>query len=512
MSEHTVDNTVSYTKSSGMKVLAFFCIFMVCGVATILKFDTYFTDFWRIRKCDPTPYTEGDFMWGCQGITVSRYDSGSIFLDVQKDAVASAKNADVVIFGNSRTKRSFSTTAIDEYFESKGLTYVVLAAEGAGYKSALITMERFDLKPKIIMVNHEIFYTDLISPNFRELVDFPEKYKTRFTFFYNAQRVQKWACQSNIGWLKKFYCSGKVGGRWRSARTASMKWNLVAPEEDQVLITPKPDFKIRMAGQMVTRSREFLETKGYEEACPLWYMVNSPKAGTNLLKVAEEELGIQTVYKEVAGLYSYDDSHLDRPNSEKWAKEFIKVLDPAIDTCLAGGGRYTPKAEVPFDINTADIAGDSDFESYRLRDGVTVQDSVAEAPDGTMTADTFTVAKAGVPIQKIFRATEIKAGTTMTFGGWFWSEDALDIQLRLIKSCTRDTPMESFAQNHYLSEKPKRLTVSYTFKEDHGCALIRMVALKPETTFNAWRARADYEIIPEETSEENEDTDTVEEE
>jgi len=167
---------------------------------------------------------------------------------------------------------------------------------------------------------------------------------------------------------------------------------------------------------------------------------------------------------------------------------------------------------VPFDINTADIAGDSDFESYRLRDGVTVQDSVAEAPDGTMTADTFTVAKAGVPIQKIFRATEIKAGTTMTFGGWFWSEDALDIQLRLIKSCTRDTPMESFAQNHYLSEKPKRLTVSYTFKEDHGCALIRMVALKPETTFNAWRARADYEIIPEETSEENEDTDTVEEE
>jgi len=313
MTEHSVDNSVSYTTSSGRKVLAFFLVFLVCGVGTIIKFDTYFTDFWRIRVCDPTPYTQDDFMWGCQGITVSRYDSGSIFLGVQKDAIRNAENADVVIFGNSRTKRSFSTTAIDEYFKSKGLTYVVLAAEGAGYKSALITMERFNLKPKIIMVNHEIFYTDFISPNFRELVDFPEKYKTRFTFFYNAQRVQKWACQSNIKWLKEYYCSGTVRGRWRSARTASMKWNLE-----------------RMAGQMVRRSRELLEFKGYEESCPIWYIVNSPKAGTNALKIAEEELGIQTVYKEVAGLYSYDDSHLDRPNSEKWAKEFVKAHDDDI--------------------------------------------------------------------------------------------------------------------------------------------------------------------------------------
>ncbi|MDB2439143.1 hypothetical protein N9W89_10535 [Hellea sp.] len=483
---------------------------MVFGVGTILKFDTYFTDFWRIRNCDPTPYTEGDFMWGCQGITVSRYDSGSIFLGVQKDAIKNAENADVVIFGNSRTKRSFSTNGIDDYFKSKGLTYVVLAAEGAGYKSALITMERFDLKPKIIMANYEIFYTDLISPNFRELVDFPEKYKTRFTFFYNAQRVQKFACQSNIKWLKDFYCSGKVGGRWRSARTASMKWNLVAPEEDQVLITPNPDYRIRAAGQMVTRAREFLEVKGYEDACPIMYLVNSPNTGTSAFEIGKEELGIQFVYKDVPGLYSYDKSHLDRPNSEKWAKEFVKALDPAIDTCLSGGGRYTPKVEIPFDINTADVAGVSDFETWLLRDGVTVSDSVSEAPDGTLTADTFTIEKAGVPIQKIYRETAIKAGTTVTFGGWFWSEDEMDIQLRLIKSCTRDTPMETFATNYNLSNKPKRMTVSYTFKEDHGCALIRMVGLQPGTSFNAWQARADYQMPTDETLQTEEDVETEE--
>ena len=511
MTEKSVDNTVSYAQKPGWKMLAFLCVFLIAGAASIVKFDSYFTDFWKIRHCNPEGYEKGDFMWGCYGIKLDRYASGAVFLGVEKKAIKYAQEADVIIFGNSRTKRSFSTDAIDEYFKQKGLTYVVLAVEGAGYKSALITMERFKLDPKILMVNNEIFLTDTISPAFRELVDFPDKYKTRFTFFYNAQRVQKWACQSNIKWLEKFYCEGTIRARWRSAVTGSMKWDLIAPEEKQVLIKPNPDHKISSAGQIVSRSRELLATKGYENACPIWYIVDSPQAGTNALKVSERELDIQTVQKHVRGLYSYDNSHLDRPNSEKWAKEFVKALDPAIDTCLAGGGRYTPKVEVPFDINTADIAGKSDFEAYQFRDGVTVADSVAEAPDGTMTADTFTVAKAGVPIQKVFRATEIKAGTTMTFGGWFWSEDEMNIQLRLIKSCTRDTPMETFAQNHYLTDKPRRLTVSYTFKEDHGCALIRMVALKPEVSFNAWRARADYELTPIETVTDNKEPQIIEE-
>jgi len=225
--------------------------------------------------------------------------------------------------------------------------------------------------------------------------------------------------------------------------------------------------------------------------------------GPNSLKIAEEKLGIQTVYTYVDGLYTYDKSHLDRPNSEKWAKEFVKLLAPVVDTCLAGGGRYVPQEEEIFDISTADTAGESDFETWSRRPGVTVTDAAAEAPDGTMTADIFTIEKAGAPIQKVYKEMAIKAGTTMTFGGWFWSEDEMGIQLRLIKSCTRDTPMESFAKNFTLNEKPQRVSVSYTFKEDHGCALIRMVGLNPEKSFNGWRARADYQeaVTPTDTEE-----------
>jgi len=399
MTEHFVDNTVSYTKASGLKVLAFFCVFMVCGVATILKFDTYFTDFWKIRQCNPEGYERNEFMFRCVGT-----------------------DGEVIKADNyNSTKRSFSTDTIDSFFKERGLTYAILASEGAGYKSAILTMERMNLNPKILMVNHEVFYAKEITPAFREMVDFPDKYKTRFTFFYNAQKLQRFICKSKYEKLKNLYCNGKARARWRSVITSRENWNYIAPEKDQELIRPNPDARIFAADQLVERSRRVLEVRGYEETCPIWYIVNS----------------------------------------------------------------------------------ESDFETWSRRPGVTVTDAAAEAPDGTMTADIFTIEKAGAPIQKVYKEMAIKAGTTMTFGGWFWSEDEMGIQLRLIKSCTRDTPMESFAKNFTLNEKPQRVSVSYTFKEDHGCALIRMVGLNPEKSFNGWRARADYQeaVTPTDTEE-----------
>jgi len=447
MTETHVDNTVSYTQKAGWKMLAFTFVFIIAGGISIVKFDSYFTDFWKIRNCQADGYE----------------------------------------------RQEYTTTAMDEYFKKKGLTYYLLAAEGSGYKSAILALERLNLKPKIIMVNHEIFQTNKISPVFRELVDFPEKYKTRFTFFYNAQKVHKWSCKSKFDWIREFYCSGTARGKkWRSAVTGAEKWSFVADDKDQVLINPNPDSRISIAGELVNRSRELLESKDFGPACPIWYIVNNPTAGTNSLAIAGEELGIQTAFVEVSNLYTYDNSHLDRPNSEKWAKEFVKVLDPVIDTCLSGKAQYVPKVKETYEAKEADVTGVTDFESWSIRTGVTVSNATAAAPDDTITADTILVEKAGTPLQKVYRDTPIKAGAKMTFGGWFWSEEEMDIQLRIIKSCSRDTPMESTAKTYALSSEPTRLSVSHDFKEDHDCALIRLMGLKSGASFNAWQSRADF--------------------
>jgi hypothetical protein len=236
--------------------------------------------------------------------------------------------------------RSFSTDAMDNYFKNKGLTYVIFAVEGASYASALHTIEKLNLKPKIVMTNNEILFSNVVGDAFGDLVYFPDKYKTRFDFFHAAQSVQKWACQSGIKKLEDFYCTGRRGAGWRSAVTGRFKWELVAEEEKNIPFTARDEQDpptLRMS-RVLPNAKEFTGISQFKDSCQLLYLVNSPASEPNLMRSIGDLFEIETVYADDLDLKSYDGSHLDRPSSEAWAAEFVKALDPAIDRCLSSGG------------------------------------------------------------------------------------------------------------------------------------------------------------------------------
>jgi len=494
MTENTVDNTIQYSKASGFKLLAFLCVFLIAGVVSIIKFDSYFTDFWKIRKCNPEGYARGDFMTACAGIKVDRYAFGSIYLGSQKNAVKNAKTADVIIFGNSRTMRSFSTDAMDSYFKSKGLTYLIFAVEGASFASAQHTVDKLGLKPKIVMTNTEILYTDVVGAAFSDLVYFPDKYKTRFDFFHAAQSLQKWACQSGIKTLENYYCKGRTNAGWRSAVTGRFDWELVAEPEKNLLITPRTEKNppTSRLSAILPNAEEFLGNSNFKDSCHVLYMVNSPNSEPNLQTALADEVGALPVYTPFNDLKTYDKSHLDRPESERWSQAFVKDLDPALDKCLEGGGRYTPPVIEVFDISTADIDGKTDFETWRAREGIKVLDSFAESPDDNKTADKIVVEKAGARLQKIYRETPIKAGMTVRFGGWFWADEDTRMRAQIVRSCSAATPVEQFNMFFMLSSEPKRYEISHTFEYDHDCALVQITASPGNTSFYGWRYRTEF--------------------
>lgn len=499
MSEHSVDNTISYTQKPGWKMLAFFCVFLIAGAISIVKFDSYFTDFWKIRKCNPEGYERGDFMTSCGGIKVDRYAFGSIYLGSQKNAVKNAKTADVIIFGNSRTMRSFSTDAIDNYFKNKGLTYVIFAVEGASYASAQHTVNKLGLKPKIVMTNTEILHTDVVGAAFGDLVYFPDKYKTRFDFFHAAQSVQKWACSSGIEALENYYCKGRQGAGWRSAVTGRFKWELVAEPEKNKVFTARKEVNppVGRLNTILPNAREFLGNSNFKDSCHVLYLVNSPNSEPNLQTALAAEVGALPVYTPFNDLRTYDKSHLDRPTSERWASAFVKDLDPILDKCLAGEGKYEPEEIEKFDIETSDIAGMTDFETWTFREGASVEDAAAKGLDGSKTADIINIEKAGARLQKIYRETAIKAGMTVTFGGWFWSDEDVAMRAQIVRSCSRKTPVEALDTYFSLSKQPKRHEISYTFKQDHACALVQITTTRDDSTIFGWRYRTDFTQAPE---------------
>jgi len=497
MQHEDIDNTVSYTQGASWRLILFVSIFLIAGIITIIRFDSYFTDFWKIRNCNPDGYERGDFMTACGGIKVDRYSFGSIYLGAQKNAVKNAENADVIVFGNSRTMRSFSTDAIDSYFKEKGLAYMVLASEGASFRSSVLTSERMKIKPKIIMVNSEIFVADKVSPAFRDLVDFPEKYETRFRFFNAAQTLHKRICTSKSDFLKRHYCKGRTNANWRSAETGRFKWDLIAKPEKQVVFkyTMKAD---HVYSRLYTdRVLELLQMRNYEKSCPVLYQVNSPRSTPKLMEKMADSLGVQSAFAYMGGLATYDKSHLDRPNSERWATEFVKALDPVIDNCLSGKGKLKIVEPEKFDITTADIEGASDFETWRTRFGMSVNDAAIEAPNNTQTADLLRASEtANARLYKSFSNTPIKAGTTMRYGGWFWSEDeGVRLRLQIIRGCSSTTQIESSVESFNLTSEPQRLSIEHLFENDQKCGLVLMSISKPNVSVRAWQGRVEYDDV-----------------
>jgi len=621
MSEQSVDNTISYTQKSGWKMLAFLCVFVIAGAISIVKFDSYFTDFWKIRKCNPEGYERGDFMTSCAGIKVDRYAFGSIYLGSQKNAVKNAKAADVIVFGNSRTMRSFSTDAIDNYFKSKGLTYVIFAVEGASYASAKHTVEKLGLKPKIVMTNTEILYSDVVGEAFGDLVYFPDKYKTRFDFFHAAQSFQKWICGGNIGFLKDIYCQGRTGAGWRSAVTGRFKWELVAEPEKNIPFTARDeqDPPSRRMNQILPNAEKFLGMSEFKNSCQVLYLVNSPSSEPKLMKSIGDLFEIDTVYAEGRDFKSYDKSHLDRPTSEAWGSEFVKYLDGPIDRCLDGGGQPNfenleayfkasaekqaaldaqrqkaldlreqskkdlqdrleareerkeraaqllqerleerqqaveekraardaqrqkaldlreqrkqdlldrlearkqrdkksaqilqkrkeaiearEKARVEalepkgpsYSDNPSDTMGTSNFESWDISGDTQVLDKSAKAPDGSSDADVIIANTSTARLRYIFKDQPIKAGMTMTFGGWFWTDSQeTSVRLQIVRSCSPKSPVESASLNSRLNSEPHRLEVQHTFKHGHECALVQIVGIGDAAKIKAWQGRVEF--------------------
>ena len=463
-----------------LKILAFLFAFLGAGLFTIVRFDTYFTDFWKIRNCVPDGYERDEYMTSCAGMNMSRYSFGSIALDVQDEATDAIRNADVLVLGNSRTLRSFATTAIDSYFKEKGLEYFILATEGTNFRGVQLTFEALEPKPRIVLINNEIFYSNDIPEAFGDVVANPDKYRTRFAFTDAAQDLQKFACSRDVPWLTDFMCSGRTRANWRSHRTGRLNWDLVAEPEKQVpiRITPSPT-ESRLVQTFLPNAEEFLATPTPAGACPILYLVNSPNSRTVVLEEMAAELRVQSVFVDVPGLQTYDNSHLDRPNSERWAEAFVEALDPAIENCFDPDFRVAARgAELVAD------AGRSDFDAFTLTDASLSLE--ADLRDDELETG-FDRLSAGPILKRITQQVEapVKAGETWELSLTARSPTYARVRFQLLRGCSKE-PLESALTIANLTTSPQRFSVELTYERDHPCQLIYMQTISEDAVVDVF--------------------------
>ena len=88
------------------------------------------------------------------------------------DALAHLKRADVLFLGNSRLMFAARPGVFDAFFTERGLRYYVL---GFGFREAdrfpLAIIEKFDLRPRVVVVNADGFFQNHLSDFARTVIE-----------------------------------------------------------------------------------------------------------------------------------------------------------------------------------------------------------------------------------------------------------------------------------------------------------------------------------------------------
>jgi hypothetical protein len=248
------------------------------------------------------------------------------------DAVALGRlaRADVLLLGNSRLMFAARPRVLDAFFHSRGLNYYVL---GFGFREAdrfpLAIIEKFDLRPRLVIVNADGFFQNSLS-------DFARTVMTDTAFgawklgheAETGHEVRRALHQLVPNYVDLF---GRPGFPWRRevviyrSRTNGT-WQLSpwdaghAPVHGRDLAAPALG---RHEIEAAQRFKATLDRRG--SALALTYVPTPRPLGGGPAHFARQ-LGVPLVAADPGGLKTEDGDHLDEASSIAWSEAFVREL------------------------------------------------------------------------------------------------------------------------------------------------------------------------------------------
>ncbi|HSK42087.1 MAG TPA: hypothetical protein VK943_20145, partial [Arenibaculum sp.] len=252
------------------------------------------------------------------------------------------RRADVVMLGNSRTQRAFSTEATADFFRGIGASFYVAGfGYGENVTFAQALFEKLEPRPRAVIVNADPFFDADVSWPARTLL------KTE-----NGEGVygDKEAWQA----VHREVCGGDAGLEWLCGDAPAIfrsvtdgRWHLVdhgAPAAIPISRDPEDPSGVRPAAERerwAERARRFLGVladSGVPRDCVLFTVVPSDFTTYAAARDLARRFGIEVVTADLAGLATTDGSHLTRPSAERWSAALLERAERRLNDCIAGPG------------------------------------------------------------------------------------------------------------------------------------------------------------------------------
>jgi hypothetical protein len=310
---------------------------LVTGLIAFLTATLVSPGVWFVNAlgCDTWGHDAGWFIGICTDPRYGDYgdnDHGALYFEYQKAAADNARQAEVLIFGNSRTLFALPSEGTRPYFAKLGLKYFHL---GFGHDEhdtfALALARKLKLRPKAIIINADPFFTGSMSPVGTAVVSETWQVRSRYWGKWLLNQTQVRICDS-APWLCRPIRGGTI---FRSEIDGGWRLHEALSPVDPITAVKKQPIAIETLAPFIKNGRQFLDQFGLDNKCIIFTGI--PNSLNNSEEVAHHlanAFGVVAVIPHVADLATTDGSHFTTPSADRWRMTFFQELEPALASCL----------------------------------------------------------------------------------------------------------------------------------------------------------------------------------
>lgn len=329
---------------SNRKTLVYLAIFV--AVAIVVG-GAYRIGDWTIESARCRMHREPHtFLAYCTEPHYGFYEHGAYWFDLQPDAIERLKKAEVIFLGNSRAQFGFSTDKIREYFRQRSIPYYVMGfSYGESAYFAIAMIEKYQLKPKVLVIDADPFFNTGYSNPANAIFDQSGSWLDRdlrwvsVRWDYLTRHYFNLLQPSLCAIFGKLICTSEFKAIYRSEYDGMWIWRDVYAPPDGESIPNEPKnavIGVDIAIDLQYEARRFMSRISVPPECVVITQVpNSVHEAKTYTYEMGKITGAQVVFPELSGLSTIDSSHLNWTSAQRWSEAFLKGADPIITRCTS---------------------------------------------------------------------------------------------------------------------------------------------------------------------------------
>jgi hypothetical protein len=306
------------------------------GIVLLAAFASYAYWVWTgsIFACKGRGYSADRYLAYCGGANYADYEHGALFFNLEPPALDYARNADVLVLGNSRIQMALSNDATDDWFKRASAQYYLL---GFSYDEDIVfigeLLRRMNPRASVYIINVDDFFERRETPFARMVLHDPDaesRYEgKRFLQYFHRPICGTFPMLLLCGRQSAIMRSRETGAYYRIPYQNALPQNAVSYDSwvDDAMVSDS-------AALAIDFLRRFANGK-----CVILTNVPYPETKNGNAEAIAAGAGLPLVVPpEMDGLYTFDGFHLDWASADRWSRAFLEAAGPQIRSCLEKQG------------------------------------------------------------------------------------------------------------------------------------------------------------------------------